>query len=167
MPDTENPTPARTQERLLGLAGVAGLFLGAGPLAAVPFGLSLRSMESRWRQKRSFSGTFAERWAHAIVHYEGTHQHPVNRALHVAGTPAVVAGTLGLAVSSPFVPLTWPIWGPSAAAFTLGWASNLVGHAVFERNPPAFADDPWSFLAGPMWEIDLLRKQLAGERAPA
>lgn len=154
----------KRKERVLGAAGVAGLLLGAGPLSLIPFGLSMRSMEARWREKRAFSGTFAERWAHSLVYYEGTHQNRVNRTLHVLGTPFIVGGTLGLMVSSPFIPFTWPIYVPALASFVGGWASNLAGHSVFEKNRPAFDEDPLSFLAGPVWELDLMRR---GTLAPA
>lgn len=158
-----------TEERKRDLAltglGMASLVAGLGPLAAVPFGLGVRGVEKQWRRKHAFTGTFEQRWAHSVKFYEATHQHPVNRALHVIGTPFILAGTAGLAVSSPLNPLSWPVYVPSVTSFVGGWALNLAGHAVFEKNPPAFADDPLGFVAGPMWELDLLRKRVAGASA--
>ena len=43
---------------------------------------------------------------------------------------------------------------------------NIVGHAVFEKNRPAFADDPLSFLAGPVWDLGQV-KGLVRRKAPA
>lgn len=160
-----------TEERKRDLAftatGMGALVVGLGPLAAVPFGLGLRGLEKQWRRKHGFDGKFEERWARSVKYYEGTHKHPVNRALHVIGTPFILAGTAGLAVSSPLNPLSWPVYGPSVASFVGGWTLNLAGHALFEKNAPAFADDPLSFVAGPMWEVDLLRKRLAPQAAVA
>lgn len=156
--------PAGT--RALALAGVAGLVLGAGPLAAVPFGLAMRRLEARYRARTGFDGPFDQRLARSLVYYEGTHAHPVNRALHVLGNPVIVASTLGLGVSSPFLPWTWPVYVPSLVGFTGGWAANLVGHFVFEKNRPAFEDDPLSFLSGPVWEIGLLARRLTPSGKP-
>ena len=35
-----------------------------------------------------------------------------------------------------------------------------MGHAAFEKNAPAFKDDPLSFLAGPVWDL----QQFIGKR---
>lgn len=161
-----SPSTSPATERLLGLAGTAGLLLGAGPLAAVPLGLSLRGAEARWRGANRFSGSFAERWAHAVVGYERTHRHPVQRVLHAAGAPAIVAGGLGLSVSSPFAPLSWPIWLPSAATFALGSASRAAGRAWFD-DADAGPADPLVLLAGPLCELERLRRRVAGAAVPA
>ncbi len=152
-----------TNERKRDLAftagGAAALVAGFGPLSLVSFGLGVRGLEKQWRAKHAFTGKFDERWARSVKFYEGTHKNSTNRLLHVVGTPFILAGTAGLMVSSPIIPLTWPVYVPSVASFVGGWALNLVGHAAFEKNPPAFADDPLGFVAGPMWELDLLRKR--------
>ena len=151
-----------TRDLALMVGGMGTLVAGAGPLALVPFLAGARGIEGAYRAKHGFDGTFAERWARAITFYEGTHQDPTNRALHLVGMPFIVAGTAGLTVSSPFNPLSWPVYGPSLASFAGGWALNLVGHAVYEKNAPALTEDPLSFIAGPMWELDILRKRLRG-----
>jgi uncharacterized membrane protein YGL010W len=43
---------------------------------------------------------------------------------------------------------------------------NLVGHAVFEKNRPAFADDPLSFLAGPAWDLRQWAALAGSRKAP-
>lgn len=160
-------TNERKRDLTFTATGMGALVLGFGPLATIPFGLGVRGLEKQWREKHAFTGKFEERWARSVKFYEGTHKNPVNRALHVAGTPFILLGTAGLAVSSPLNPLSWPIYAPSAASFLGGWAMNLVGHAVFEKNQPAFADDPLGFVAGPMWELDLFRKRFAARGATA
>jgi hypothetical protein len=161
-----SPTTSHATERLLGLAGTAGLLLGAGPLAALPLGLSLRGAEARWRAANGFSGSFAERWAHAVVGYERTHRHPMHRALHAASVPARVVGGLGLSVSSPFAPLSWPLWIPSAAAFAIGSASSAAGRAWFAGSEAA-PEDPLVLLAAPLCELERLRRTVAGAPVPA
>ena len=39
----------------------------------------------------------------------------------------------------------------AAALFVVGWAFQLVGHAVFEKNRPAFARNLRHLLVGPLW----------------
>lgn len=151
-------------DRNLGLvvAGGVALVAGAAALSLVPIGIGMRGMERAWRERHGFQGTWGERWARSERFYEGTHQNRTNRGLHMVGMPFIVGGTLGLMVSSPLLPITWPVYAMSTASFVGGWALNLVGHAAFEKNGPAFADDPLSFLAGPAWELGLLRRRLAG-----
>lgn len=165
--ETDAPSEDTRRDVAWMVGGMATLVVGAGPLALAPFLKGARGVERAYRRRHRFDGTFSERWARAISFYDGTHQNPTNRALHLVGMPFIVAGTAGLAVSSPFNPLSWPVYGPSLSSFTFGWALNLVGHAAFEKNSPALAEDPLSFLAGPMWELDLLRKKLRGQEPAA
>jgi uncharacterized membrane protein YGL010W len=46
-------------------------------------------------------------------------------------------------------PLT--TWSAAAALFLVGWCWQFLGHAVFERGRPAFADDLSQTLIGPMF----------------
>ena len=39
----------------------------------------------------------------------------------------------------------------AAALFVLGWVFQLVGHAVYEKNRPAFARNLRHLLVGPLW----------------
>lgn len=139
-------------------AGMIGLMTGSklGALGLAARGL--RDIEAEWREAHpDFEGGIAERWQRAIDFYAETHTHPTNRALHIVGIPIVLGGFTGL--------LVWPRYSPpwiaSAGAWTLGWGLNFVGHAFYERNAPAFADDPLSFVAGPVWDLMQLKAALA------
>jgi hypothetical protein len=77
--------------------------------------------------------SFEEFWPH----YVHAHRNPVNRALHYAGTTAVL-GTVATAA----VTLN-PLW--LLAAPVVGYGPAWVGHFVFERNKPATFRHPlWS-----------------------
>lgn len=89
------------------------------------------------------------RWRNAVAFYEETHQEETNRLLHRIGIPIIVGGTLGLLLARPYK----KVWWASAIAFAGGWATNIVGHGIYERNRPAFTDDPLSFIAGPAWDV--------------
>jgi uncharacterized membrane protein YGL010W len=39
----------------------------------------------------------------------------------------------------------------AAALFAVGWAFQLAGHAIFEKNRPAFARNLRHLLIGPLW----------------
>ena len=156
--DSAYKAPRRARGVALTAAGMVGLTTGS-KLAAL--GLAARGMqdiEAEWRAAHpDFEGGVAERWQRAIDFYAETHTDPTNRALHMVGIPIIVGGFTGL--------LIWPRYSPpwfaSAGAWAVGWALNLVGHAAFERNGPAFADDPLSFVAGPVWDLMQLRDALA------
>lgn len=45
------------------------------------------------------------------------------------------------------------LWGCAAVLFVAGWFLQFVGHAVFERRRPAFADDVSQTLIGPMFVV--------------
>ncbi len=131
-------------------AGMLGFLGGSKVVGLGLFAKGLHGLEQEWRAKRpNFAGGAAERWAYAARFYEQTHLHPVNRALHITGIPIIVGGTLGMIASPRYT----PPWILSASAFTFGWTLNFIGHGVFEKNAPAFADDPLSFVAGPIWDL--------------
>jgi hypothetical protein len=67
----------------------------------------------------------------------------------VIGIPMIVGGAAGMLVAPP----PTPIWAMAVTSFVVGWVLNLVGHKYFEKNAPAFRDDPLSFLAGPVWDF--------------
>lgn len=85
-----------------------------------------------------------------LDNYRRTHQHPLNRALHTVGIPAVVA-------SLPLAIWNWR-WG--ASLFVFGWVLQFLGH-WFEGKPPAFFSNPIYLLVGPYWWL----KKLRGEKA--
>jgi hypothetical protein len=151
---------------LLMTAGSVGLLLAGRKLSALAmFARGAWGLEQEWRAKNpEVASGFGARWDASTKFYEQTHQNPTNRLLHVIGIPMIVGGTLGLFVSKPLR----PIWVASVAAFGVGWALNLVGHAKYEKNKPAFADDPLSVLAGPVWDFKQIfsRKGEAAEATP-
>jgi hypothetical protein len=107
-------------------------------------------LEKEWRKQHpEFSGGIEARFRRAIKFYEETHANSVNKKLHVIGIPMILGGALGLIV----FPAYRPMWLMSAASFTGGWVLNFIGHGVFEKKAPAFADDPLSFVAGPVWDL--------------
>jgi hypothetical protein len=88
--------------------------------------------EQGLREARSFE----EFWPH----YLAAHRHPVNRALHYAGTAsAVLAGLVGVVTLNPVIVVL---------ALPLGYGPAWLGHLVFEGNRPAtFAHPLWSLRA--------------------
>ncbi|MCB9672606.1 MAG: DUF962 domain-containing protein [Alphaproteobacteria bacterium] len=145
----------------LTVGGMAALTVGAPRLPALGmFAMGARRLEEGWRQRHPrFQGGARERWKAAETFYEGTHQDPTNRVLHVVGIPMIVGGAVGMIAFRP-LGLTAPLWFGSAGSFAAGWALNIVGHAVFEKNAPAFRDDPLSFVAGPVWDARHVVKRL-------
>jgi hypothetical protein len=130
--------------------GMLGLLSGAKLPSLAMFARGALNLEEEWREAHpEFHGTLLDRWNEAIAFYDKTHKDPMNRKLHIIGIPIIVGGTAGLLLFSPFRPL----WLLSAGAFVGGWALNFIGHGFFEKNAPAFADDPLSFLAGPAWDM--------------
>lgn len=140
--------------------GMTALLFGRKVIGLGLFAKGLCGLEAEWREQRDFDGTWAERWEKSQAFYEGTHQDPTNRWLHMVGIPMIVGGAAGLVVFSPYRPL----WFASASSFTAGWVLNFIGHGFYEKNGPAFADDPLSFLAGPMWDLEQRRADKAAER---
>lgn len=87
--------------------------------------------------------------------YLREHSHPVNRALHVAGTAAGVT-LAGVAVAT-LNPLLLP------AAFVAGYGPAWVGHFVVEGNVPATFEHPlWSFRG----DFRMCRLALTGRLGP-
>lgn len=141
------------------VSGMVALFSGRKMAGLGMFARGLAALEQGWRQKHpDFNGGFAERWEAATEFYEATHRNKVNRVLHMTGIPLIVGGAAGLLAFKPYR----PAWTVAASSFAVGWGLNILGHAVFERNAPAFKDDPLSFLAGPVWDL----QQLFGKKAP-
>jgi hypothetical protein len=134
--------------------GMVALVAGRKLVGLGMFAKGVQGLEQGWHEAHpDFEGGLRERWDEAIRFYEATHKHPVNRTLHVVGIPAIVGGAVGLLVFGAYRPLWWA----AAGSFTGGWVLNIIGHAVFEKNAPAFADDPLSFIAGPVWDWQQMR----------
>lgn len=156
--------PPEQRSLALTAGGMLALLGGNKLVGAGLFMRGVAGLEAGWRARRpSFEGDLPERWRYATRFYAETHRHPVNRALHMAGIPMIVVGAVGLLS----MPSYTPPWALAAGSFATGWALNVVGHAVFEKNRPAFADDPLSFIAGPIWDLQQLRGVLRRGRAEA
>jgi hypothetical protein len=143
----------RTRGVAMTAGGLLALLGGRKVTALGLFSKGLHGLEKEWHLAHpDFEGGFTERWQKALEFYDTTHRDPVNRKLHIIGIPFIVAGSAGLLL----FPAYRPLWGVSAAAFVGGWALNFIGHGFFEKNAPAFADDPLSFVAGPVWDFQQL-----------
>ena len=141
--------PEESRDQALAVAGGAALLTGQKLSAVAMFGRGVYGLEKQWRGRHpEFRGDFKARWAAATSFYEQTHTDPTNRTLHMVGIPLILGGAVGLLAS----PRYSPPWVLAAGAFVGGWALNLVGHAKYEKNSPAFAEDPLSFVAGPVWD---------------
>jgi hypothetical protein len=147
------------------VSGMVALLSGRKVAGLGMFAKGLFALEEGWRQKHpDFSGGLAERWQEATEFYEATHRHKVNRWLHMAGIPLIVGGAVGLLAAKPLR----PVWMVSAGSFAFGWTLNIVGHSVFEKNAPAFKDDPLSFIAGPVWDLQqVFGKPKKAEASPS
>lgn len=146
--------------------GLLALLGGRKVVALGMFAKGLTGLEKEWRDAHpDFDGDLKARWQKALEFYAETHKHETNRKLHIIGIPFIVAGSAGLLL----FPAYRPMWGVSAAAFVGGWVLNFVGHGIFEKNAPAFAEDPLSFIAGPVWDFQQVfqKKDKAAAAEPA
>lgn len=76
--------------------------------------------------------TFEEFWPH----YLGEHRHPLNRALHFAGTSLVYVIVVMAIFQTPWLLFLAPV---------VGYGFAWVGHFMVERNRPATFTYPlWS-----------------------
>jgi len=142
------------------IAGMATLLTGNKPAALTMFARGVALLERSWRERHpEFQGGLKERVAESVRFYEETHRHPTNRLLHQVGIPMIVGGAAGLILA----PAYRPLWLASAGSFALGWGLNILGHARFEKNRPAFSADPLSFMTGPLWDV----KQLFAKKSAA
>ena len=78
-----------------------------------------------------------------LVEYAADHAQLGTRLTHMIGIPMIVA-------SLPLLPLNPPLGG---ALFIGGWALQLIGHYVFEKNSPSFFADPVNLLIGVLWSF--------------
>lgn len=135
---------------MFAVGGMVALFAGRRAMGLGLFSQGLSVLERGWRKAHpEFQGTFAERWKLAEQFYDKTHQHKTNRMLHMVGIPFIVGGAVGLLTLKPYR----PAWGVAAGSFAVGWGLNIAGHMFFEKNRPAFEEDPLSFFAGPAWDV--------------
>src|SRR5215469_15568456 len=76
-----------------------------------------------------------------LSQYEKEHTKLGTRLTHMVGIPMVVA-SIPTAVFNP------PVAG---GLFAGGWALQIIGHRVFEKNKPAFFSAPYYLPVGPVW----------------
>jgi hypothetical protein len=91
--------------------------------------------------------------------YVGEHSHPLNRALHFAGTTMAMGCVAGAALTgNPLLLLAAPV---------VGYGPAWVGHFLVEKNRPATFKHPLWSLRGDlrMWGLTLRGKmgQVAAE----
>lgn len=136
------------------IAGMALVLAGRKKEGLLTFAHGFYALEKSYRENNPrLEPGFKARWRESVRFYDETHQEPTNRTLHRWGIPVILASALGLLLTKPY---TRP-WWVSASAFALGWATNIVGHGKYEKNRPAFTEDPLSFVAGPVWDLKQLK----------
>jgi hypothetical protein len=140
------------------VGGMTLLLLGRKVEGLTIFGKGIYDLEKVYKSEHpELEPGFDKRWEKALEFYEETHKHKTNRVLHMVGIPLIVGGALGLLTNKSYKSK----WLFSGGLFAFGWFLNIVGHSKYEKNKPAFFDDPLSFVAGPMWDI----KQLANKNS--
>ena len=85
-------------------------------------------------------------WDQWIAQYEGSHLHPVNRACHTVGIPAITLSIL----LTPLLLVRSNWWPLPAILFAGGWVLQFIGHA-FEGKPPEFFHDYRFLFVGLRW----------------
>lgn len=136
------------------VGGMALVLLGQRLKGLALFSHGFYNLEQEYRKTNpDLPPGFKARWNSAIIFYDQTHQHEVSRSLHRWGIPMIVGGALGLLAA----PIYRKVWWNSAFLFAVGWALNIVGHSKYEKNKPAFTEDPLSFIAGPVWDFKQLK----------
>lgn len=148
------------------VGGMALVMLGRKMEGLALFSKGAYDLERIYREKHpDLEPGLDKRWEKAVEFYEETHKDDTNRTLHRVGIPFIVGGAIGLFASKPYK----KSWLISASAFAFGWALNIAGHAKYEKNKPAFTDDPLSFIAGPVWDVQQLvgkdKKLIENERS--
>src|SRR5580704_13669722 len=76
-----------------------------------------------------------------LVQYHDEHTQLGTKLTHMVGIPMIVAAFPTALVNPP----------AAGGLFVGGWALQLIGHKVFEKNKPAFLTDPYYLLVGPVW----------------
>jgi uncharacterized membrane protein YGL010W len=76
-----------------------------------------------------------------ITQYQQGHTKLGTKLTHMVGIPMIVASFPAALVSPPV----------AGGLFVGGWALQIAGHSLFEKNKPAFFADPYYLLVGPVW----------------
>lgn len=77
-----------------------------------------------------------------VEQYQQSHTHPVNRALHFIGIPAIVIS----------LPLFFFHWQTALGLFIGGGVIQFIGHSI-EGTPPVFLKHPTALLVAPIWWV--------------
>jgi hypothetical protein len=85
-------------------------------------------------------------------HYDESHTHPVNRALHAIAIP------LGFSSVLVMRKRRWLGLAMIPSAFALAWLGHLI-----EGNKPAFLSNPVHVMVAPVW----LARRILGKRSAA
>ena len=106
------------------------VFLGCRPFLAEPSRGIIR-----WAKKSRFGDIMG-----LYSHYDGAHNHPVNRALHMIAIPVGFSSLI----------VVWWHWIIALllipSAFALAWLGHLI-----EGNKPAFLTNPAHVFVAPLW----------------
>jgi hypothetical protein len=73
-------------------------------------------------------------------HYDGAHNHPVNRALHMIAIPVGFSSLI----------VVWWHWRVALLLIPTAFALAWLGHLI-EGNQPAFLTNPAHVLVAPVW----------------
>jgi uncharacterized membrane protein YGL010W len=76
-----------------------------------------------------------------MAQYKEGHTQLGTKLTHMVGIPMIVASFPTAIVSPPL----------AAGLFVGGWALQIAGHSLFEKNKPAFLTDGYYLLVGPVW----------------
>ncbi len=140
------------------IAGMALVLAGQKKKGLLTFAHGFYALEQNYQKNNPhLQPGLKARWREAVRFYDATHQEETNRTLHRWGIPVILAGAIGLLLAKPYQ----KPWWIAAVAFAVGWGTNIVGHGKYEKNRPAFTEDPLSFVAGPVWDLQQLRQRKA------
>lgn len=89
------------------------------------------------------AGDFKQKLRHYLEAYGRDHRRLSTRLTHFIGIPMIVV-SIPMTLVNPLL---------AAGLFAGGWALQLLGHYVFERNSPSFVGDPFYLLVGPLWVV--------------
>jgi hypothetical protein len=122
------------------VGGMAMLLFGHKLKGLSLFSHGMYGLEQEYRKNHpDLEPGFEARWQRAVEFYDAV----------------IVTGAVGLLAARPY---TLP-WLTSAASFAVGWAMNIAGHSMYEKNSPAFTEDPLAFVAGPVWDLKQMLNQ--------
>ncbi|HEY6463904.1 MAG TPA: DUF962 domain-containing protein [Polyangiaceae bacterium] len=77
----------------------------------------------------------------SVDQYRKEHTKLGTKLTHMVGIPMILASFPTAVVNPP----------AAGGLFVGGWALQILGHKVFEKNEPAFLSDPYYLLVGAVW----------------